>query len=397
MDLTLTVLEQKFRDELRAWLGGNVPTGWRARHAAMKSIEERFAFIRAWQREVYDAGWAGVAWPKQFGGRGASLIEQVIYHEEMARAQAPLMANVLGIGIIGPTIIGWGTDEQKRRFLASILSGEEIWCQGFSEPGAGSDLAALRTEARRDGDDFLVSGHKVWTSYGWAADWCALLVRTDPEAPRHKGLTYLLVDMHSPGVAVRPLRQMTGECEFTEILFDSVRVPAWNALGSVNDGWNVAITTLMHERGTFGASLHVNFKRQFDRLVELSHTIDRNGRPAAEDPAIRQKLAQCCAEVEIFRLTQMRAITRVSRSGAPGAEGSILKIFWSEYMQRFQQVAAEILGPYSQLTEECAYAPDAGQWAHAFLRARGHTIEAGTSEIQRNIVGAYTLGLPKSY
>ncbi len=397
MDLNLTAQQTAFRDELRAWLAANVPADWRERHAALGSIEPRFAFIRSWQKTVYDAGWAGLSWPSQYGGRGASLVEQVIYHEEMARAQAPPMANVLGIGIIGPTIIARGTEAQKQRYLANILSGDEIWCQGFSEPNAGSDLAALSSEARASGDHFIVNGHKVWTSYGWAADWCALLVRTDPEAPKHKGLTYILVDMHSPGVTVRPLRQITGESEFTELFFDNVRVPAENVLGKVNDGWNVAITTLMHERGTFGASLHVNFKRQFDRLVELARTIPRNGRPASEDPVIRQKLAQCLAEIEIFRLTQMRAITRVNQSGVPGAEGSILKIFWSEYLQRFQQIASEILGPYAQLTEECALAPDAGQWAYAFLRARGHTIEAGTSEIQRNIVGTYTLGLPKSY
>ncbi len=397
MDLNLTPSQEQFRDELRAWLAGNVPHGWRERHAALPSMSERFAFIRGWQKKVFEAGWAGVAWPKQFGGRGASLIEQVVYHEEMARAQAPPMANVLGIGIIGPTIISVGNDEQKRRYLANILSGDEIWCQGFSEPNAGSDLAALRTEGRLDGDHYVVSGHKVWTSYGWAADWCALLIRTDAEAPKHKGLTYILVDMHSPGVSVRPLRQMTGESEFTEISFDAVRVPAANVLGKVNDGWNVAITTLMHERGTFGASLHVNFQRQFERLAALARTIDRNGRPASQDPVIRQKLAQCRAEIEIFRLTQMRAITRVNQNGVPGPEGSILKIFWSEYLQRFQQVASEILGPYAQLTEECSLAPDSGQWAYAFLRARGHTIEAGTSEIQRNIVGTYTLGLPKSY
>jgi alkylation response protein AidB-like acyl-CoA dehydrogenase len=397
MDLNPTPAQQRFRDELRAWLGANVPPGWRERHAAMADLADRFAFIREWQKRVFEAGWAGAAWPKEYGGRGASLIEQVIYHEEMARAQAPPMANVLGIGIIGPTIISCGTEEQKRRYLANILSGDEIWCQGFSEPNAGSDLAGLRTEGRLDGGDYVVNGHKVWTSYGWAADWCALLIRTDPEAPKHKGLTYILVDMHSPGVSVRPLRQMTGESEFTEIFFDNVRVPAANVLGKVNDGWNVAITTLMHERGTFGASLHVNFKRQFDRLVELARAALRNGRPAVEDPVVRQKLAQCLAEIEIFRLTQMRAITRVNQNGVPGPEGSILKIFWSEYLQRFQQIASEILGPYAQLTEDCALAPDSGQWAYAYLRARGHTIEAGTSEIQRNIVGTYTLGLPKSY
>ena len=397
MDLTLNAQELRLRDDLRAWLATSGLAEWRRLYQTKKTLEERFAHARLWQKRVYEAGWAGVAWPKQYGGRGATMLEQALFLEEMARAQAPPLANVIGIGLVGPTIIACGTEAQKKRFLPGILSADEIWCQGFSEPGAGSDLAALVTEARLDGDHFVVNGHKVWTSYGWVADWNALLVRTDPDVPKHKGLTYLLMDMRSPGITVRPLRQMTGESEFTEIFFDNVRVPAENVLGKVNDGWNVAISTLMHERNTLGASLHVNFTRQFHQLVEHAGRMTRNGRPATDDPVVRQKLARCYAEIEIFRITQMRALTKVNQSGVPGPEGSILKIFWSEYNQRFQQVASEILGPYAQLEEGCADAPGDGEWSYGFLRTRGNTIEAGTSEVQRNIVGQMVLGLPKSY
>ena len=397
MDLNYTPDELKFRDELRGWLADNAPKDWSGRKAPGHSMEEHFAYLRAWQKRVYQGGWAGISWPRQFGGRGASVIEQVIFTEEMARAAAPPLANVLGLALIGPTIVAQGTAAQKERFLTKILSADEIWCQGFSEPNAGSDLASLLTEARAVDGDFLVNGQKVWTSYGWAADWCELVVRTDPAAPKHKGLTVLLVDMRSPGIEVRPLRQMTGESEFNEVFFHDVRVPAANVLGAVNDGWNVALGTLMHERATLGAGLHIVYKRQFQRLVDLARTIDRNGAPASRDPVIRQKLAQIYSEIEIMRLNQMRAIRRISQSGAPGPEGSIQKIFWSELNQRFQQVAQEVLGPFAQLEKGGEFAFDDGQWAYAYLRARGNTIEAGTSEIQRNIIGHFVLGLPRSY
>ncbi|MGD0436411.1 MAG: acyl-CoA dehydrogenase [Bryobacteraceae bacterium] len=396
MDLSFTAPELKFRDEFRAWLEANVPADWE-RHRTEDEMLARFEFLRAWQKRVYQAGWAGIAWPTEYGGRGATLIEQVIFTEEMARAAAPPLANVLGLMLIGPTIIAFGTDAQKKRFLPNILSADEIWCQGFSEPNAGSDLANVRTEARLDGDHYVINGQKVWTSYGWAADWCALLTRSDGGSTQHQGLTYILVDMKSPGVEVRPLRQMTGESEFCELFFHDVRVPAANVLGKVGDGWKVALGTLMHERATLGAGVQITLKRQFDRLAQLSHTVMRNGRPASEDPVMRQKLAQSYVEIEIMRLNQMRAITRINEKGVPGPEGSIQKIFWTELNQRFQQIAAELLGPYAQLTRGSEQAVDDGQWAYSFLRARGNTIEAGTSEIQRNIVGHFVLGLPKSY
>jgi alkylation response protein AidB-like acyl-CoA dehydrogenase len=395
MDLNLSTEELQFRDELRAWLTANVPKDWDERRE--DSLEVRFEYLRSWQRKLYDAGWAGISWPKEYGGRGASLMQQVIFWQEMALAGAPPMANVLGLGLIGPTIIAFGTESQKNRYLPKILSAEEIWCQGFSEPNAGSDLANLQTEARLDGRDYVVNGQKVWISYGWAGDWCELVVRTDPGAPKHKGLTVLLVDMNSSGVEVRPLRQMTGETEFNELFFRDVRVPVENVVGKLNQGWDVAIGTLMHERGTFGAGLQIIYRRNMDRLINLARTLQKNGRPATQDPLTRQKLAQCYAEIEIMRLNQMRAFSRINATGVPGPEGSIQKIFWSELNQRFQQIAQELLGPYGQLNAEDRHAIDKGIWSYGYLRARGNTIEAGTSEIQRNIIGHFVLGLPRSY
>jgi alkylation response protein AidB-like acyl-CoA dehydrogenase len=398
MDLNLTHEEQLFRDEFRAWLEVNIPEGWSGVDVREpESSQDRFVFLRAWQKKMADAGWVGIHWPKEYGGRGASIIQQTIFVEEMARSSAPPLINVLGLSLLGPTLIAYGTPEQKKRFLANILNADEIWCQGYSEPNAGSDLAALRTEAVLDGDHFIVNGQKTWTSFGHHADWCFAVVRTDPEAPKHKGLTYMLIDMHAPGVDVRPLKQMTGESEFNEVFFENVKVPVDNVVGKVNSGWEIALATLMFERGTLGASLQVAFKRQLDRLVELSRSIKRNGKPASEDPIIRQKLGQIYTEVEIFRLNQMRTITRMAKSGVPGPEGSIQKIFWSEMNQRMQKTAMEILGPYGQLTRDSSHAIDGGQWVHHYLRSRGNTIEAGTSEIQRNIIGHFVLGLPRSY
>jgi len=395
MDLNLTTEERLFRDELRVWLEANSPKDWDQWRE--KPIEESFEYLRAWQRKLYEGGWAAVSWPKEYGGRSASLMQQAIFWEEMARVEAPPMVNSLGLGLIGPTIIAYGTQAQKERFVPKILSAEEIWCQGFSEPNAGSDLAALQTEARSSGDHYIVNGQKVWTSYGWVGDWCELVVRTDAEVAKHKGLTVLLVDMRSKGVEVRPLRQMTGESEFNELFFRDVRVPVENVLGKVNDGWNVAVSTLMHERGSYGARLHLLFKRSINRLIELSHTFQKNGHTAAQDAVTRQKLAQCYAEIEIMRWNQMRAFSRMSATGIPGPEGSIQKIFWSELNQRVQQIAQEMMGPYGQLLAGDSHAVDKGIWSYGYLRTRGNTIEAGTSEVQRNIIGHFVLGLPRSY
>jgi len=392
MDLNLTAGEQQFRDEFRAWLSANVPAEWAGGGAGSEDRAEYLQYLREWQRKLYDGGWAGISWPREFGGRGATLMEQAIFQEELARANAPQLIGTIGLSLVGPTIIAMGTEEQKARYLPKILSGEDIWCQGFSEPNAGSDLAALGTKAARDGDDFLVNGQKIWTSFAQMADWCLLLVRTDAEAPKHKGITCLLLDMRSEGVSVRPLRQMSGDSGFNEVFFSNVRVPFGQVLGEVDKGWTTAITALMNERANLGTGIQVVFKRQLEALIARSRTVERNGRPASEDPLVRQKLAQAYLELEILRLNTNRALTSLSKTGMPGPEGSTQKLYWSEMNQRTQQAAQEILGPYGQLKEF-----DNGLWEYAYLRTRGNTIEAGTSEIQRNIIAERVLGLPKSY
>ncbi|HKO56882.1 MAG TPA: acyl-CoA dehydrogenase [Thermoanaerobaculia bacterium] len=386
MNLNLTPAEQQFRDDFRAWLAANVPPPFRG------DKTEQVAYLRKWQRTLYEGGWAGISWPKAFGGRGASLIEQAIFQEELALADAPQLLGTIGLSLVGPTIIAMGTEEQKARYLPPILSGEEIWCQGFSEPNAGSDLAALGTKAQRDGDAFVVNGQKIWTSFAHIADWCLLLVRTDSEAPKHKGITCLLADMRAEGVSVRPLRMMSGDAGFNEVFFSDVRIPVTQVLGRINEGWSTAIAALMNERANLGTGIQVLFRRNLNALIARSHTIERNGRPASEDPIVRQKLAQSWLELEILRLNTNRALTSLSKSGVPGPEGSTQKLYWSEMNQRTQQTAQEVLGTWGQLSEF-----DEGMWQYSYLRARGNTIEAGTSEIQRNIIAERVLGLPKSY
>jgi alkylation response protein AidB-like acyl-CoA dehydrogenase len=391
MDLNLTPGEQKFRDEFRAWLKTNVPEPWTGA-VTSENREDHIAYLRKWQRTLFEGGWAGISWPKKFGGRGATLMEQAIFQEELALADAPHLIGTIGLSLVGPTIIALGADEQKSRYLPKILSGVEIWCQGFSEPNAGSDLASLGTKAIRDGDAFIVNGQKTWTSFAQIADYCLLLVRTDFESPKHKGITCLLVDMKSEGISVRPLRQMSGDSGFNEVFFSNVRVPLTQVLGQINNGWSTAITALMNERANLGTGIQVLFKRNLNALIARSKTVDRNGRPASSDPVVRQKLAQAYLELEILRLNTNRALTSLAKTGIPGAEGSIQKIYWSEMNQRTQQIAQEILGPYGQLSDF-----DDGMWQYGYLRTRGNTIEAGTSEIQRNIIAERVLGLPKSY
>ena len=393
MDLNLTSDEQKFRDEFRQWLAANLPAEWtKGGSTSSEDNDAYIAYLKDWQRKLYDGGWAGISWPKEYGGRGATLIEQSIFQAELARANAPQLIGTIGLSLVGPTIIAMGTDEQKARYLPKILSGEEIWCQGFSEPNAGSDLAALGTKAAREGEDFIINGQKIWTSFAQMADWCLLLVRTDSGAPKHKGITCLLADMHSEGVSVRPLRQMSGDSGFNEVFFSNVRVAASQVLGEVNKGWTTAITALMNERANLGTGIQVVFKRNLEALIARAHTIERGDRPASEDPLVRQKLAQAFLELEILRLNTNRALTSISKTGIPGPEGSTQKLYWSEMNQRTQQTAQEILGPYGQLSDF-----DNGMWEYAYLRTRGNTIEAGTSEIQRNIIAERVLGLPKSY
>jgi alkylation response protein AidB-like acyl-CoA dehydrogenase len=392
MDFRDTPAEAAFRKEVREWLAAHVPERVETSYAP---TADRVEVLKRWQRKLYEGGWAGLSWPKEYGGRGASLIEQVIFSQESARAKAPPMLNVIGIGMAGPTIIAHGTPEQKEAHLAKILSGEEIWCQGFSEPGAGSDLGALRTSAIREGDHFIVNGQKVWTSLAHIADWCILLVRTDPTAPKHQGITYMLVDMHTPGVEVRPLRQITGEAEFNETFFTDVRVPVENVLGALNDGWRVAMTTLLHERGTLGFALATQAEIAVHEEIDLAKRLTRNGKPAIEDPLIRQRLAGLYVEVQAMRLNNYRALSSVMRTGIPGPEGSLGKLLWSENAKRMFELGIEMQGPAGLLDEgEARYAADGGKWQYRHLRSRGNSIEAGTSEILHNIIAERVLGLP---
>jgi alkylation response protein AidB-like acyl-CoA dehydrogenase len=387
MDFRDSPADAAFREEVRTWLRDHLPPGWPdSRPSDPKAYEQ---VRRDWQRQLYDAGWAGLSWPEEYGGRGATLVEQVIFNEESAKARAPDPINVIGLYMAGPTIIAWGTDEQKARYLAPLLSGEEIWCQGFSEPSSGSDLASLRTRAVREGDLYVVNGQKVWTSYGHLASYCILVTRTDPDAPKHAGLTYLLCPMDQPGVTVRPLVQITGDPEFNEVFFDDAQVPVRERLGEEGDGWKVAMTTLMHERGTMSFGLQIQAQILFDGLRVLARKLDR-----ADDPAVRERLAGFQLEVEALRITNIRALSKLLK-GAPGPEGSMSKLLWERAMQAMTEYAIELLGVRGQVDAGDASVED-GRWQYAYLRSRGNTIEAGTTEILKNIVAERVLGLPRS-
>jgi alkylation response protein AidB-like acyl-CoA dehydrogenase len=335
---------------------------------------------------MYDAGYAGLTWPEEYGGKGAPYSHQAIALEEFARAEAPPHMGVIGLGMAGPTIMAHGTEEQKRRYLPKILSAEEIWCQGFSEPGAGSDLAAVRTLAEPRGDHFVVNGQKVWSSFAHIADYCILVARGDPDSQRHAGLTYLIADMHAEGVDVRPLRQITGEAEFNEIFFTDVEVPRENLLGEIGEGWAVAMTTLLHERGTLGFALAGALEVAVRRLLQLAR--DRG----ADDPLVRDRIAQEWIELQALKLTNNRALTTLMKTGIPGPEGSASKLHYSESNQRLTKLALELLGPDAQLMD----GETGGYWQYQQLRSRGNTIEAGTSEVLRNIIAERVLGLPRS-
>jgi alkylation response protein AidB-like acyl-CoA dehydrogenase len=391
MDFHDSPSEAAFRAEARAWIDLNLPEGWRDRKIGPG---QDASIMRAWSRRLYEAGYAGLTWPKEYGGAGAPYTHQAIFLEEIARAEAPEHIGIIGLGMVGPTIIAHGTEDQKERYLSKILSAEEVWCQGFSEPGAGSDLASLRTRAVRAGDHFVVNGQKVWSSYAHLADRCILLVRTNPDVPKHEGITYLLVDMHSKGVEVRPLRQITGEAEFNEIFFNDVRVPVTDVVGEIDEGWRVAMTTLLHERGTLGFALTARLEVAVRKLLALASEVRTNGSRAADDPLLRDRIAQAWIELQALRFTNYRALTQLVKTGVPGPEGSIAKLHWSEANQRLTKLALEIMGPLSQLTGDEGLWN--GYWQYAQLRSRGNTIEAGTSEVLRNIIAERVLGLPRS-
>jgi alkylation response protein AidB-like acyl-CoA dehydrogenase len=379
VDLTFDERELAFRDELRRWLADNPPD---PEPAGDGGEEANYAWRRAWQRRLYDGGWAAPHWPAEYGGRGATLTQSAIYFEELGRAGVPLPANVLGLLLGGPTLMTWGTDEQKERYLTPILSGEEIWCQGFSEPDAGSDLAALKTRAVLDGDDWVVTGQKVWTSGAQHSKWCMLVARTDQDVPKHKGLTYFLMDMKQDEIQVRPLRQITGEAEFNELFIEEARIPAENVVGGVGNGWKVALTTLMNERAGLGFALQIRLRKLLDDVMAVAAE-----RGLLQDALYADALAELHVRCEAIRLLAWKGLTDVEKYGQPGPEGSLVKWLWSDTNQRVTQLAADVVGPEA-LTAGTS-------WSYELLRARGNTIEGGTTEVLKNIVAERVLGLPR--
>ncbi len=398
MDFGFTPEQEALRREIRSWLDANLPPAERdTSRRVFASVAEEFAFLTAWQRRQFAGGWVGLQWPREYGGRGCTLMEQAICQEELARARAPQLANRVGINLVGPTLIAHGTDAQKRRYLPKVLSAEEIWCQLFSEPDAGSDLAALRTRAEADGDTFVVSGQKVWTSYAQFARFGILLARTDPAAPKHRGLSYFILDMQSPGITIRPLKQLTGSEEFNEVFLEAVRVPRANVIGELHDGWRIAQTTLAHERGTaFPFKEQVIHKIAVDELVELARAWPRPERPARHDPRYRQRIVQSFIEVEIMRLHNYKMMTKLDRGEMPGPESSIVKLFWADLTQRLHDTALEVLGPYGIAGGTGTWRAPTSRWQGSALWARSGSIAGGTSEIQRNIIAQRMLGLPRS-
>jgi alkylation response protein AidB-like acyl-CoA dehydrogenase len=385
---------ESFRQELRAWLAANLAADLSPDILAEMPEAQRIARLRAWQSKLAEDRWVGITWPVEYGGRGASIQEQVVYTQEMARAGAPEVVGSLGIGIAGPPLIAYGTETQKQRFARRILSAEDLWCFGFSEPGAGSDLASLRTTAILDGDHFVVNGQKVWTTLAQRADWCMLLCRTDPESKRRQGISCLLVDMTSPGVSVRELRQMGGMAEFNEVFFEDVRVPRDNLLGELHNGWQIATAALQNERGIlYVVEMQILLARARDALMQLARE-----RGAAKDAILRQQLAEVYLGVETFRSTCQRALEKLLRMGMPGPEASIIKLHWTELTQSMPRIGMTILGmeglryatplPHQRGRKE--------EWLQsAYLQAPAASIASGTSEIMRGIIAMQVLGLPR--
>jgi alkylation response protein AidB-like acyl-CoA dehydrogenase len=392
MDLSDSPEDIAFRAKTRRWLEANVP------RRDLETLEDR----RAWHRTAYEAGYVGMLWPREYGGWGATPMQQAIVQDEMARIGAPPTINGLGIGFIGPTIIVHGTDWQKQRYLRTMLTAEEIWCQLYSEPNAGSDLASLRTRAEPDGDHFVVNGQKIWTSSGPIADWGILLARTDPTLPKHRGISCFLLNMRQPGVEVRPLRQITGHALFSEVFMTNARAESRDLIGRLGQGWEIAQTTLGYERGANSLGRVTRYAISFTRLVRAAKELRRHGRPLLEDGAVRARLGRLYAELEVQRYAALRVLSALDKGEAPGPFSSVTKLSYTEFEKRFYETALEILGPVGQqmsattdFEEVDTSSGEPGTWATAFLWSRAGTIYSGSSEIQKNIIGERVLGLPK--
>jgi alkylation response protein AidB-like acyl-CoA dehydrogenase len=378
--------EEEFRAELRAWLAEHPPPA-----IAVASTNEDASTLRAWQRTLHDAGWVGIHWPVEYGGRGASPSQVAIYNEELARANAPAVLGRAGITLVGPTLMAHGTEEQRQRWIPRILAGDDVWCQLFSEPDAGSDLAGLSTRAVQEGDVYRVTGQKVWSSYARFANWAIALVRTDPDVPNHRGISMLAIPMTAPGVEIRPLRQITGKSEFNEVFLDDVEVAVGNVIGPEHGGWKVANTTLANERGTtFIWKEQVLHELAMELLVQTCVA-----RGSSADPLVRQRLAQSRVELEIFRLHNRRTLARLGRGETIGPESSLVKLFWAGMSQRLYETAVGVVGADGLLAPEDDGAVDGGRWVLGLLASRATSIMGGTSEIQRTIIGERLLGLPR--
>ncbi len=402
MDPRYPAAAEAFRGRVRTFLAEQLPPGW----GGIGSLERDAAarFVDEWRRTLFEHGFLGVAWPREYGGGGLTQLEQVVLAEEFARAGVPTGApyDNFGIKMVGNTLLRWGTEEQRRRFLPRILAGEDRWCQGYSEPDAGSDLAALSTRAVLDGDEWVIDGQKIWTSLAREADWIFVLVRSDPAASGHRGITFLLCPMDQPGIEVRPIEMINGEREFCEVFFDGARTAADNVVGEAGDGWVVAMTLLGHERGEEAAINPILFRAELDRLVDLAREYG-----ADRDPIVRDRLAWCRMKVEVMRYLGYRILTGYLRDGTLGPEASITKLYWSEYHQRASELAMTIMGPHGLVpsgrrpsrnvrTDDPGAPNSTASWANVFLlNARAGTVYAGSSEVQRNILGETVLGLPK--
>ena len=390
MRLAASDSERELQDEIRAFLAAERPD---AAHLP-RSLEARMDALRSWQGRCYEAGYVGRAWPVEFGGGGRPVAEQIVVDQELAAAGAPEFANVVGLDVLGPSLLTFGTDEQRRRHIPAILAAEEIWCQGFSEPDAGSDLASLRTRADDRGDHFVISGQKTWVSWGQFARWCGVLARTHEAGPKHRGISMLIVDMRSPGVELRPMTQITGHAEFCELFLDDVVVPKANLLGGLGDGWKIAMHTLGHERGTAALPRQVKLRTWLDRAVRAAAERTLDGRPLIDDPETQTALARALVGVEVLRHHAYRTVGEFLNGGAVGPDSSSVKLLMAEAEQRLAATALEVLGP----TLEHADPDDADEndfWQETYLYSRAATIYGGTQQIQRNIIADRVLALPQ--
>jgi alkylation response protein AidB-like acyl-CoA dehydrogenase len=394
MDLNFTSEEEEFRRTVRGWLDENIPkSGLKGFDRTADRDKSTLQKHKEWQRRLHDAGYLALSWPREYGGQAMDPVRQSILNEEMVRARAPALIGAMGISMVGATLITWGNDEQKARYLPKILAAEEIWCQGYSEPGAGSDLASLKTRADLVGDEFIVNGQKVWTSNAQFADWLFGLVRTDPSAPKHRGISYLLIDMKTPGITVRPLIQMTGDPGFNEVFFEDVRVPRQNLVGELNQGWLVANATLAHERNMLGSTVHT--QQMFNGVLRLARQRRRYGRPAAKDPVMRQRLADLMIRVEAMKYHAYRQLTDGIKKRPLGIGASVNKLVSTELNHDVTAMALEIMGSYGFLARTSRHVINRGVWPIEFMFTLGLIIGGGTSQIQKNIISERGLGMPR--